>query len=455
MTAAAPTLFLEVSPGETRAALADGDGHLLELHAERLGEPRQLGAIFLGRVARVEQGMDAAFVDIGGATPGFLGKARRLTEGAAIIVQARREAGGGKGPALSASPILSGRYLALDPLRPGISISRRLEQNREAIEAATAEILPDGMGVAARPPVRVADEEMLRAELSRLLAEWQRIGELAKSERPPATLLPAPALAERLLLDAAGNVVIDEPKTFSHLAALAGREMPDLVDSIALYRGNIPLFEAQGIEEQLEAALAPGVSLPGGGGLVIETTEALVAIDVNMGGGGGRLPSETAILKANMVAAREGARQIRLRNLAGLIVIDFISMRNKGNRRKLVDALRRDVRGDPVRNDVLGMTPAGLIEITRQRAGRPLAELFTRAQPCAPGLLAEAEACAALRAALRHGGSGAPVLSASPAVIAALQGPLKPALQEANRRLGRDMLLRAEPNRTSFEISTA
>ena len=450
----ATTLFLEISPGETRAALTDAGGLLLEIQAERLGEQHLLGAIFLGRVARVEKGMDAAFVDIGGAMPGFLGKARKLTEGAAVIVQVRREAGGGKGPALSVSPVLSGRYLTLDPLRPGLSISRRLESSRERVEAVAAELLPDGMGIAARPPARDAGEETLHAELGRLLGEWQRIAGLAKSEKPPTTLLPAPALAERLLLDATGNVVIDEPKTFTRLSALAGREMPELAESIALYRGDSPLFEAEGIEEQLEAALAPEIALPGGGGLVIEPTEALVAIDVNMGGGGGRLPSEAAIFKTNMVAAREVARQIRLRNLAGLIAIDFISMRNKGNRRKLVDALRREVRGDPVRNDVLGMTPAGLIEITRQRAGRPLAAMFTQAQSRTPAALPESQACAALRAALRHGGTGAPVLNAGPAVIDALRGPLKSALDEVNRRLGRDLVLRAEPNRTSFEITT-
>ncbi len=450
-----PTLFLEVSPGETRAALTGGDGGLLEVQSERLGEPHLPGAIFLGRVTRVEKGMDAAFVDIGGEAFGFLGKARKLTEGAAVIVQVRREAGGGKGPALTVSPVLAGRYLALAPLRPGIAIAKRLEGCRERIETVAAEILPEGMGIAARPPAGQADEEMLRAELGRLIAEWNRIGELAKSEKPPATLLPARGLAERLLLDATGNVVIDEPKTYTRLAALAGREMPDLAESITLYRGDIPLFEAQAIEEQLEAALAPEVALPGGGGLVIETTEALVAIDVNMGGGGGRLPPETAILRANMVAASEAARQIRLRNLAGLIVIDFISMRNKGNRRKLVEALRRELRADPVRNDVLGMTPAGLIEITRQRAGRSLAAMFIEAQPRGAAPLPESQACAALRAALRHGGTGAPVLSASPAVIAALQGPLKPALEEVNRRLGREMVLRAEPNRASFEIGTA
>jgi hypothetical protein len=192
--------------------------------------------------------------------------------------------------------------------------------------------------------------------------------------------------------------------------------------------------------------------MPGGASLVIEGTEALCAIDVNMGGSGGRLPSEAAILKTNQAAARMAARQIRLRNIGGLIVIDFISMKNKGNRRTVVEAMRREMRGDPVRHDVLGMTPAGLVEITRQRAGRPLSALYTRPRTTAPAPLPEAEACAALRAALRTGWTGKPVLVASPEVIAALKGLLAPALDDVNRRLGQDLELRAAPGREGFEF---
>ena len=446
------TLSIEVSPGETRAAVSHGDGTLLEFHVQRMGTENLAGAILSGRVTRVEKGMGAAFVEIGAAQAGFIGKAKNLTEGESVVVQIQRPAGGGKGPVLTVSPALAGRYLVLYPTRADVDWPRSMEKHRTILQPYLRKITPEGMSLAPRPPAAGIDETVLAAESSRLRDLWEEIGARAAASKPPQILAPAPSLIDGLLRDATGPVVIDDPKTFSRLRAMAAREMPDLADRLALYKGDAPMFDQSGIEEQLEAALSPDAPLPGGGGLVIETIEALTAIDVNLGNAGGRLPSEAAIFKANQKAAAEAARQIALRNIAGLIVIDFISMRNKGNRRKIVDAMRGAMRDDPVRHDVLGMTYAGLVEITRQRTGRPLAACFLDGIQRGYPVLPEAEACRALRAALRRAGGGKPVLAAGPRVIAALKGPLEKALVEVNRRLGQELELRPEHDRGSSEF---
>jgi len=441
--------LVEVSPGETRAALVDGNGVLVALQVERLGQKEIVDSIHLGRVIRVDKAMGAAFVEIGEAQPGFLGKTKTATEGEKIIVQVIRAAGGGKGALLSAAPVLAGHRLALNPTRPVTHWPREWHGDKAALAAILERIAPDGMGLTPRQRTADTDESALRAEAGQLAASWQEVVDSAKAAKPPALLRPAPGLGARIMRDAAGPVRIDHPQTCARLREAAP---PDLKGMLTLYKGQAPLFEAFGVEDQIEAALAPVVAMQGGASLVIEDTAALCAIDVNMGGSGGRLPTEAAILKTNQAAARMAARQIRLRNIGGLIVIDFISMKNKGNRRAIVEAMRREMRGDPVRHDVLGMTPAGLVEITRQRVGRKLAALYTQPRTTTPKPLPEAEACGALRAAVRTGWTGKPVLLASPDVVAALQGPLAPALHDVNRRLGQDLELRAEAGREGFEI---
>jgi len=441
--------LIEVSPAETRAALVDADGALLELRVERLGREDVVGSIRLGRVTRVDKAMGAAFVEIGEAQPGFLGKTKAATEGEKIVVQVIRAAGGGKGALLTASPALPGYLLSLMPARAGVHWPRDWHGDRAALAAALERIAPAGMGLAPHPRAIDADESALRAEAEELAATWRDVLQRAETAKPPALLRPAPGLCETILREAAGPVRIDHPQTHGRLRDGVRGGLKDL---LVLYRGQTPLFEEFGVEEQVEAALAPAVAMPGGAGLVIEATEALTAVDVNMGGSGGRLPSEAAILETNKAAALAAARQIRLRNIGGLIVIDFISMKNKGNRRAVVEAMRRAMRADPVHHDVLGMTPAGLVEITRQRTGRPLAALYLRPRAAASAPLPDAEACAALRAAVRAPWTGKPVLAGSPELIAALEGPLAAALEEVNRKLGQKLELRAEPGRDGFDM---
>jgi len=447
------TWLIEFSPGETRAALIDEKSRLIEMQVERMGESEIVGSIHLGRVTRVEKGIGAAFVEFANKEPGFLGKAKNVTEGQAVIVQVIRAAGGGKGAVLTVNPELPGRYLSLDATRPGIHWPRgKWEGDRAELAALLEEIAPEGSGVSPGPLAPVVEPDALKAEADRLAAAWKEIRGKAASSKPPAELLASPALIDRVVREARGPVVMDDPKQFSATRTMAERDMPDLADALELYMGKTPLFEETGVEEQLHEALSPRVEMPGGASLVIEETEALTSIDVNMGGSGGRAQSDNAIRGANDAAVREAARQIRLRNIGGLIVVDFISMKNKTHRKQLVELLRREMRDDPVRHDVLGMTPAGLVEITRQRTGRPLAALFARPARRAMRQLPEARACEALRDALRRPWSGKTVLVADPAIVEALEGPLAPALEEVNRKLGQALELLAEPGRGGYEF---
>jgi len=238
----------------------------------------------------------------------------------------------------------------------------------------------------------------------------------------------------------------------ARLAEAAKQSTPDLDGRIALHDGRQPLFAEAGIEDQIAEALSRTVALPRGGSLVFDVLEALTAIDVNMGGAGTGRSSDDAILTLNRVAAAEAARQVMLRNIAGLIVIDFVSMRNKGNRRHLVEAVRRAFAGDRVVVDVLGMTPAGLVEVTRQRRGRSLADLVCMPPRRDPDWQPAALACAALRAALRTLGAGRPVLRCHPSVAASLRGDLVGALAETERRLGQSLELREDTTCRDFEM---
>ena len=447
------TWLIEFSPGETRAALIDGRDRLMEMLIERMGESEIVGSIHLGRVTRVEKGIGAAFVEFGDREPGFLGKAKNVTEGQAVIVQVIRAAGGGKGAVLTVNPVLPGRYLSLDATRPGIHWPRgKWEGDRAELGALLEEIAPDGSGLAPGPLAAETSPDTLKAEAGKLAALWMEINTQAAAAKPPLQLRAAPALTDRILCEARGPVVMDDPRRFSTINTVAGQEMPDLAGALELYMGKTPLFEETGVEEQLEEALGPRMEMPGGASLVIEETEALTAIDVNMGASGGRMQSDNAIVKANEAAALAVARQIRLRNIGGLILVDFISMKNKAHRKQLVELLRRAMRSDPVRHDVLGMTPAGLVEITRQRTGHPLAALFAHPARYVARPLPEAQACAALRAALRRSWSGKTVLAADPAIVEALQGILAPALEEVGRRLGLPLELLAEPGRGGYEF---
>ncbi len=452
MTGRVHDILIECSPGETRAAMLDENGALLELLIDRLGETSLVGTICRGRVTRLEKATQGAFVNIGSPDSAFLPRAKGLTEGQNLVVQITRDGWGEKGPAVSRSLSLSGRYLVYRPGETTVRWPRSIPNRvKTELEPAVRSAVRDGEGFTVRRNATLAAPEDLAAEAEMLRSRWR---EIAAMDAGPAVLLPAPGLIDRVLRDYApkGDIILDDRRQVADTAGKAPAVAPDLAGKIAFHDDPAPMFEALGVEEQIDEALSRTVALPRGGTAVIDEVEALTAIDVNMGTAGGGRRGEDAVLSVNRAAADLVARQVMLRNIAGLIVIDFVTMRSKANNRKLVESVRRAFARDRVTVDILGMTPAGLVEVTRQRRGVALSGLMLEARrqdaPLRPGT----QACAALRGVLRQLGAGRPVLRCAPGVAAALEGPLKPGLDETVRRLGQPLEVRADPACEGYEV---
>lgn len=449
-------ILIEVSPGETRAAFRAEDGRLLELIVERVFRPGLLDATYLGRIIRIEKGVGGAFVDIGRDVPGFLDRADGLHEGQKIIVQVIRDAAGGKGPAVRRRITVAGRYLAYAPDGDGIHWPRGVGRGRarEEIESLLSSIVRPDEGWAVRTKAETCVPEFLRVEADRLRRRWDEGQANAAAADGPTLIIPPATLLERLLRDRAGegSIVLDDRRTYLAAEQRISHEMPDLKDALTYHDASEPMFEAFGIEEQIEAAIERTVELPRGGRLTFDSTEAMTVVDVDMGGSGERRRTDDAILSVNMAAAAEIGRQIRLRNLAGLIVVDFITMRGKGQGRRLLDAQRRALRGSPVPVDVLGLTAAGLVEITRRRDGPSLAEVICAPVKCEIRLSRESVACAGLRAILRTHGAGAITLVAAPDIVASIEGPLRAAFEDVQRRVGGMLSLEGDPGEAGFRV---
>lgn len=445
-------ILFEVSPGETRAAIVDADGNLLELLVERVDRPEQEGGIHLGRVTKVEPSLGGAFVALGVGEDGFLRRSKGLHEGQAIIVQVTREASGMKGPTVTDKPSMVGRYLALTPSRSDTTYSARLGNGRRRAEIEALEgrlIEAAGAGVAVRAAAAYASDDEMLAEAARLSKEWAAIETAASENKAPSLLGPPPGLIVRILRDReGGEVVIDDPRVSRDIETMVRDRMPDRRGTINRHDGLTPLFEAQGVAEAVDGVCDRIVTLPRGARLIIDPVEALTAIDVDSGAGGKRT-SDDAILRTNMAVLPEVARQIRLRNLSGLIVIDFISMQRKAVRAQFMQSARRAFRHDPMQVDVMGMTAAGLLELTRRRSSAPLHDLLMRRESAVP--TAASSSCAALRAVLRLTGPGRPVIVAAPAIVAALEGAMANARAEVDRRMGQPVELRADGTRKGWE----
>lgn len=452
MTSRVHDILIECSPGETRAAVLDEDGALIELLIDRLGEQSLVGTICRGRVSRLEKATQGAFMNIGMPDPAFLPRAKGLTEGQNLIVQVTRDGWGEKAPAVGRSPSLTGRYLEHRPGETAVRWPRSIPNRvKTELEPAVRSAARDGEGFTVRRNAVLATPEDLAAEAERLRTQWLEIEAMADA---PSVLQPAVGLVDRILRDYApmGDIILDDRRQVAEAAAKVADTAPDLAGKIAFHDDPAPLFEALGVEEQIDEALSRTVALPRGGTAVIDEVEALTAIDVNMGTAGGGRRGEDAVLSVNRDAAEIVARQVMLRNIAGLIVIDFVTMRSKANNRKLVESVRRAFARDRVTVDILGMTPAGLIEVTRQRRGLALSGLMLEARRQDAPLRPSTQACAALRAVLRQLGAGRSVLRCAPGVAAALEGPLKAGLDETVRRLGQPVDVRADPACEGYEV---
>ena len=455
-------LLLSVSPGEVRGALVEDD-RAVELMIERPGGEASAGAIHLGRVTAVVESLNAAFVDIGGGTAAFLpasavattqGKksiAALVHEGEALLVQTTRAAAGDKGPKATRRLTLAGHRLGLRPDEPGVAAGRRLAAAERARLAAIVEKLAKkGEGFILRSAAAGASAEALAAEAEILRARWRAVTEAARTRKPPALLDAEPGPVERILRDHlpadAAGIVLDGRAGVAAAMAWCRRFRPELADGIEVAAAD--LFEARGVEAAIDEALAAAVALPSGGTLAIEPTRALTAIDVDTGGDARAGGQARAIRATNLEAAAEVARQLRLRNIGGLVAIDFVHMRDAAHRREVAAGLRRALAADPMAVETGEITRFGLLELTRRRERPSLAELMLEPPAALGRRTALTVALAALRAVLKDAGSpGALILRAAPEVVAALRGPAADALAETEKALGRPLLLEAEPGR--------
>ncbi|MFQ5955581.1 MAG: ribonuclease E/G [Kiloniellales bacterium] len=459
-------VLVDALPGEVRVVLI-ADGRPVEAHVTRGDGGTRVGAVHLGRALR--SGAQTTFVDIVGERPGLLdrrAKAPSPAEGAAVMVQVDKAPVDEKGAGLTSAVSLPGRMLVYAPLEPGIVASRRLggARARQRLAAAMGGIARPGEGFILRRAAAAADRTELRAEAERLRADWSAITERAERARPPALLHPGPTPLERALLDhghGLRQVVFADSRSLAAAKRFCAERAPAIAERLVLEHSG-PVSDM--IDAAIETALARRVDLPGSGFLLFELGQTLTAIDVNIGPPAGRGNADRAWLEAGLAAVPEIARQIRLRNLCGLLVVDFPRLKAARHQRRLIDALRRALAGDPVPTQVLGMTMGGLIEITRRRGAPSLDRVLQGPCPACDGggRVADptAVAFAALRAARRtglHAPASHLTLVAAPAVLAALDGQAAEARTSVEAELGRPLVLRPDPTWPSerFEIVPA
>ena len=481
-------ILVNVSPGEVRAAIVE-DGRLAEIVIERTANASVVGNVYLGRVRRVVPSLDAAFVDIGLGRDAFLsGEGARnldsalqrdgprspiadyLTEGEAIVVQAAKDAHGEKGVDLTTRLSFPGHLLVYSPFEGAVRVSHRIEDEaeRERLMGLASPLIGEGEGVILRTAAEGAVAEGLAADIAPLRALWDGIEAARDDAEAPTCLHAEPGAVPRILRDAAGpagcRVRIDDAAAFAEARRFAERLMPELAARLERYEGAEPIFAGDDIEGAIEDALRPRVALPSGGSIVIESTEALTAIDVNTAANVGRGRREDAVAETNREAATEIARQLRLRNIGGRVVIDFISMRDGEDRSAVLAALESALAADRLPVRLGGMTTLGLVELTRKRERDSLERLLReRCDYCEGERTIKAPytvALECLRAAAREAAAvpgRALTLVAAPEVVEALDGEARPARAELEDRLGRPLALRVDEtaHRETFEIEAA
>tara|TARA_A100001037_G_scaffold305174_1_gene344333 strand:+ start:574 stop:1941 length:1368 start_codon:yes stop_codon:yes gene_type:complete len=451
MVIAAADILVEVSPAEVRAALMDKDGELVKFFVERTHRQSLVGSIYSGRVVALDRASDGAFIDIGLTETAYLPRAKNVTEGQVVVVQVVRDGWSGKSAVVTRTPVLQGRYLSYQARGKGVQAERGFGKGRRMTEVA--KVLGEqtsGRITIRRPALKINQDTILR-ELTTLRKLWEALVSAATTCKSTTCLLPAPDLVKRLLRDQmpAEEIYVDGREIFITMKKMIDDHYPDLRGKLEFYDRKSPIFEESGVEDKLASALERTVALGNGSRLIFDETEALVSIDIDSGSISG---GPDSVRRANMAAMDEIAKQLILRNLAGLIVIDPISMSNRGHRKQMVNALRQAIRFDDHAVDVLGMGPAGLIEMTRQRSGLSLGGQLLKQAQLSATLSAETDAAALLRKALRLNGPGRQVAVVPPKIAAALEGPLKDALAQTGQLLGQGLEIRPDETKKMSDV---
>ena len=477
-------IIVSTNPRETRVALLE-DGVVSELFLERESQRGIVGSIYKGRVTRVLPGMQSAFVDIGLERAAFLHAAdvfeelpenlltdeevdglrsapieERLHEGEEVVVQVLKEPLGTKGARITSHVSLPGRFLVLMPTVEHVGVSRKItdEEERRRLKSILKECRQErgGGGLIARTAGEGRPAESFLRDGRYLSRTWDEVRALASRQRAPVLLYREPSLVERLLRDLLSEEVtsirLDGEREFQRTLELVRALEPALAPRVRLHQGPSGIMEEHGVSAELERALRSKVWLPGGGYIVINQTEALVAIDVNTGRFVGTNHLEETLLHANLDAVREIVRQIRLRDLGGIIVVDFIDMEERKSRREVLRALEQELRKDRSPTKLLSVNEFGLVILTRKRVKQSLERLLMQACPYCSGsgqVKSVSTVCSEIYDEVRtlapDMGGRALVLRVNPEVARALAGEEGPVLKSLAALTGGEVSVRADP----------
>ncbi len=409
-------MCVHVRPNATQIAVLEGRA-LIEHYVSRpQDDALQIdGNIYLGRVQNVLPGMEAAFVDIGTPKNAVLyrgdvrydpdemvGEADRsrtaarieelLRPGQTILCQVTKNPIGTKGARLTQEVSLPGRFVVLIPNSSTYGISKRLDdEERKRLRRILDDVRPEGHGLIVRTAAEGATADELRRDVARVMAQWEQIDGQARRSKAPTLLYREPDMAVRIIREEFNRqyrgVVIDDPALYEDVRDYVASISPELADRVELYPPDepLPVFERHHVHEQLHKALDRKVWLPSGGSIIIERTEALTVIDVNTGKNVGSSSLEETVYRNNLEAAEEVARQLRLRDIGGIIVIDFIDMEVRANRESVMASFRDALARDKTRTQVFDMSELGLVEMTRKRVGEGLLASFSETCPTCNG----------------------------------------------------------------------
>jgi ribonuclease G len=408
-------IIIHSTEDQARIALLE-DGELAQLFIQSEENQRTVGNIHVAKVHKVMSGIKAAFIDMGTPKDAFLhfsdagdhldeyiamlnGKnaipghvkpdlknkeklanhqkqalaGKILRNGQKLLVQIVKEPIGSKGPRISTDITIAGRFLVLIPMGDYIAVSKKISnyKERRRLKNVLGEMVPDGFGVIVRTVAQGQDEKAIEDDLRDVLRKWEKILDKLETAKPPSLLHRDLNMTESLIRDLFAKnydrVLVDDPKMYRQLKQYVGQIAPEMAQNVHQYKGKKHIFDQMGIAEDVNSIFNPRVRMKSGGYLIFEQTEAMYVVDVNSGPYAAKARQEDNSLKTNLDAAREIAKQLRLRDIGGIIVVDFIDLRDDKNRKKIYDELKKEFRKDPAKTNMLGMSDFGLVQITRQR----------------------------------------------------------------------------------------
>lgn len=408
-------IIIHSSGDQTRIALIE-NGELAQLFIETEDNQRTVGNIYVARVHKVMSGIRAAFIDMGTPKDAFLhfsdagdhldeyvamlngSKAipdhakkeiakkdnlsnvqkqllagKVLRTGQKLLVQIVKEPIGSKGPRVSTDITIAGRFLVLIPMGDYIAVSKKINnyKERRRLKNVLNGMLPDGFGVIVRTVAQGHDDQAIEDDLRNVLRKWEKLVDKIEKAKPPTLLYKDLDMTESLIRDLFAKnydrVLIDDPKMYRQIKSYVSQIAPQMVPNVELYKKKEHIFDFMKISEDVNSIFSPRVRMKMGGYLIFEQTEAMYVVDVNSGPYAAKQKQEDNSLKTNLEAAREIAKQLRLRDIGGIIVVDFIDLKDDKNRKKIYDELKKEFRKDPAKTNIIGMSDFGLVQITRQR----------------------------------------------------------------------------------------